>query len=235
MRAAARVWRGLVALGCSAMLGWRPSRQAIKMVMRPAQESSHAPVWFAPPGGRVALGLLLVATAAACAPARVPPESLFESPDAPIPLRAGYWAQPEFQAARFRGGGLEDVSFGDIMDTGLMGVARSSFRGSTQFESQAPALASPSVDVVVAPTIDLLSMEPDPDGLGAKQITTVRMQWRVSDKAGRVLWSNMVVSQLREACVVQLCRKEFAERAVREHFKAAGAEMRSFPWWQRAR
>jgi hypothetical protein len=35
----------------------------------------------------------------------------------------------------------------------------------------------------------------------------------------------MVVTQLREARVVQLCRKEFAERAVREHFAAAGAEM----------
>jgi len=193
------------------------------------------PEWLAPRGCRVVLWLLLVATAAACAPARQPLGSLFESPGAPIPLRAGYWVQPEFQEARFRGGGLEDVSLGDIMERGLVEIARGSFRGSAQFESPAVGLASPSVDVVVVPTVDLFSMEPDPDGLGAKEITTVRMQWRVSDKTGRVLWSNMVVTQLREACVVQLCRKEFAERAVREHFAAAGAEMRSFPWWQRPR
>jgi hypothetical protein len=179
--------------------------------------------------------LLLVATAAACAPAQQPLGSLFESPDAPIPLRAGYWVQPEFQAARFTGGGLEDVSFGDIMERGLIGLAQSSFRSSAQFESQPAALAAPSVDVVVVPTVDLFAMQPDPEGLGAREITTVRMQWRVSDKAGRVLWSNMVVTQLREACVVRLCRKAFAERAVREHFEAAGAQMRSFPWWQRSR
>jgi hypothetical protein len=181
------------------------------------------------------LGLLLVTTTAACAPARQPLGSLVESPDAPIPLRAGYWVQPEFQDARFTGGGLEDVSFGDIMERGLAGLARSSFRGSARFDSRTAALASPSVDVVVVPTIELFTMTPDPEGLGPKQITTVRMQWRVSDKAGRVLWSNMVVTQLRETCVVPLCRKEFAERAVREHFQAAGAEMRSLPWWQRPR
>jgi hypothetical protein len=179
--------------------------------------------------------LLLVTTTAACAPARQPLGSLVESPDAPIPLRAGYWAQPEFQDARFTGGGLEDASFGDIMERGLVGLARNSFRGSARFESRAAALASPSVDVMVAPTVDVLSISPDPEGLGAKEITTVRMQWRVSDKEGRVLWSNMVVTQLREACLVRLCRKQFAERAVREHFEAAGAEMRSFPWWQRPR
>ncbi len=191
--------------------------------------------WHVPRGCRVVAWLLLVATAAACTPAQQSLGSLFESPDAPIPLRAGYWAQPEFQDARFTGGGLEDVSFGDIMERGLIGLARSSFRGSAQFESRPAALASPSVDVVVVPTVDLFAMQPDPEGLGAKEITTVRMQWRVSDKAGRVLWSNMVVTQLRETCVIHLCRKAFAERAVREHFEAAGAEMRSFPWWQRPR
>jgi hypothetical protein len=51
-----------------------------------------------------------------------------------------------------RGGGLEDVSFGDIMEHGLIGLARSSFRGSAQFQSRPAALASPSVDVVVVPT-----------------------------------------------------------------------------------
>jgi hypothetical protein len=210
-------------------------RHGSRRVILSARESGHAAERLAPPARRVVLWLLLVAAAAGCAPAQPPLGTLVESSGAPIPLRAGYWAQPEFQGARFRGGGLEDVSLGDIMDRGLAGVARSSFRGSAQFESQAEALASPSVDVVVVPTVDLLAMEPDPGGLGAKELTTVRIQWRVSDKAGRVLWSNMVVSQLREACVVQLCRKEFAERALREHFTAAGAEMRSFPWWQRPR
>jgi hypothetical protein len=179
--------------------------------------------------------LLLVATAAACAPAQQPLGSLFESPSAPIPLRAGYLVQPEFEKARFEGHGLEDLSFGDIMERGLIGLAHSSFRGSALFESRPAALAAPSVDVVVVPTVDLFAMQPDPEGLGAKEITTVRIQWTVSDKAGRVLWSNMVVTQLRETCVVPLCRKAFAERAVREHFEVAGAEMRSFPWWQRSR
>jgi hypothetical protein len=120
------------------------------------------------------------------------------------------------------------------MESGLVGVARSTFHGSAQFESQAAALVSPIVDVVVVPTIGDLTMEPDPEGIGAKQITTIRMQWRVSNKAGRVLWSNLVVTQLRESCLVPRCRKQFAERAVREHFEAAGALMRSVPWWERA-
>lgn len=184
---------------------------------------------------RVVLLLALAAAAGACAPAQGSRGTLFDSPDAPIPLRAGYWAQPEFQDARFTGGGLGGVSFGDTMSRGLVTLARSSFRGSAQFASREEAVASPIVDVVIAPTIDTFTMDPDPEGLGAKDIATVRMQWRVSDKAGRVLWSNMVVTQRREACLVQWCRKEFAERAVREHFEAAGAELRSFPWWQRPR
>lgn len=181
------------------------------------------------------LCLLLAVAGGGCASAQGSLGRLFESPDAPIPLRAGYWIQPEFQDARFTGGGLGDVSFGDVMARGLVGLARRSFRGSAQFGSREEAVASTIVDVVVQPTIDVFTMKPDPEGLGAKAIATVRMQWRVSDKAGGVLWSNMVVTEVREACLVQWCRKEFAERAVREHFEAAGAELRSLPWWQRPR
>jgi hypothetical protein len=190
--------------------------------------------WLAPVGRRIVFWLLLAATATACASAKAPMGSLFESSDAPIPLRAGYWAQLAFHDARFTGGGLGDVSLSDVMERGLVDLARSTFHGSAQFESQAAALASPIVDVVVVPTIGQLAMEPDPEGVGAKQITTVRMQWRVSDKAGRVLWSEVVVTQLRESCLILRCRKQFAERAVREHFETAGALMRSLPWWERA-
>lgn len=190
--------------------------------------------WLASVGRRVVLWSLLVATVTACGSAQVPVGSVFESSDAPIPLRAGYWAQrPAFQNARFTGGGVEDVSLSATIESGLVALARSTFRGSAQFESQAAALASPIVDVVVVPTIGHLAMEKDPDGLGVKQIATVRMEWRVSDKTGRVLWSNVVVTQWREACLVQRCRRQFAERAVREHIEAAGALMRSLPWWER--
>ena len=144
----------------------------------------------------------------------------------------GYWAQPEFQTARFTGDGLEDVSVGDVMAQGLNQLALSTFRSGEWFGSQGAALASQNIDAVVVPTIELLSIARDPEGFGPKEISTVRMQWRVSDRTGKVLWSNMVVTQLREACLVDLCRKDFARRAVREHFEAAGAEMRSFPWWQ---
>jgi hypothetical protein len=61
------------------------------------------------------------------------------------------------------------------------------------------------------------------------------MDWRVSDKAGRVLWHNLVVTERREVCVTQWCRNELAERAVREHFEAAAAQMASFPWWRSPR
>ncbi|HTU02349.1 MAG TPA: hypothetical protein VMG58_11055 [Candidatus Sulfotelmatobacter sp.] len=208
----------------------------VLQAIRAARKSGHAAERAAPASCRVVFWLLLAVTGAGCAPAQLPMGSLYESSGAPIPLRAGYWMQqPEFRDARFTGDGLEDVSISDAMERGLVWLARSTFRGSAQFESQATALASPVIDVVVVPTIDHLAMEPDPDGLGPKKITTVRMQWSVTDKAGRVLWSNQVDTQLREACLVQLCRKELAERAVREHLEAAGAEMRSFPWWQRSR
>ena len=165
-------------------------------VIRPAPESAHMAEWLALVGRRVVLWFLLVATVTACGSAvQVPKGSLFESPDAPIPLRAGYWAQqPAFQNARFTGGGVEDVSLSATIESGLVALAQSTFRGSAQFESQATALASPIVDVVVVPTIEDLTMEKDPDGLGVKQIATVRMEWRVSDKTGRVLWSNVVWS-----------------------------------------
>ena len=206
----------------------------LETVIRPAPESAHMAKWLAPVGRRIVFWLLLAATATACASAKAPMGSLYESSDAPIPLRAGYWVQLAFHDARFKGGGLGDVSLSDVMESGLVGLARSTFHGSAQFESQEAALASPIVDVVVVPTVGDLTMEPDPEGIGAKQIATVRMQWRVSDKAGRVLWSEAVVTQLRESCLVQRCRKQFAERAVREHFETAGALMRSVPWWERA-
>ena len=206
----------------------------LETVIRPAPESAHVAEWLAPVSRRLVFWLLLAATATACASARAPMGSLYESSAAPIPLRAGYWVQLAFHDARFTGGGLGDVSLSDAMETGLVDLARSTFRGSAQFESQAAALASPIVDVVVVPTIGHLTMEPDPEGIGAKQLTTIRMQWRVSDKTGKVLWSNLVVTQLRESCLVPRCRKLFAERAVREHFEAAGALMRSLPWWERA-
>ena len=114
-----------------------------------------------------------------------------------------------------------------------MALARSTFRGSAQFESQGAAVASPNVDVVVVPTIGHLTMEKDPDGLGVKQIANVQMEWRVSDKTGRVLWSNVVVTQWRDSCLTHRCRQQFAERAVKEHIEAAGAHMRSVPWWER--
>ena len=182
------------------------------------------------------LWLLLVVTVTACGSApQVSKGSLFESADAPIPLRAGYWAeQPAFQNARFTGGGVEDVSLSATIENGLEALARSTFRGSAQFESQAAALASPIVDVVVVPTIGRLAVEKDPDGLGVKQLATVQMDWRVSDKTGRVLWSNVVVTQWRDSCLTQRCRQQFAERAVREHIEAAAAHMRSVPWWERA-
>jgi hypothetical protein len=206
----------------------------LETVIRRAPESAHMARWLAPVGRRIVFWLLLAATATACASAKAPMGSLYESSDAPIPLRAGYWVQLAFHDARFTGGELGDVSLSDVMERGLVGLARSTFHGSAQFESQAAALASSNVDVVVVPTIGQLTMEPDPEGIGAKQITTVRMQWRVSDKAGRVLWSEVVVTQLRESCLVSRCRKQFAERAVREHFETAGALMRSVPWWERA-
>jgi hypothetical protein len=206
----------------------------LKTVIRPVSEAAHVAEWLAPASRRIVFWLLLAATATACASAKVPVGSLHESSAAPIPMRAGYWAQLAFHDARFTGGGLGDVSLSDAMELGLVDLARSTFRGSAQFESQAAALASPIVDVVVVPTIGSLTMEPDPEGIGAKQLTTVRMEWRVSDKTGKVLWSNLVVTQLRESCLVQRCRKVFAERAVREHFEAAGALMRSLPWWERA-
>jgi len=206
----------------------------LETVIRPDPESAHMAEWLAPVGRRIVFWLLLAATATACASAKAPMGSLYESSDAPIPLRAGYWVQLAFHDARFTGGELGDVSLSDVMERGLVGLARSTFHGSAQFESQAVALASPIIDVVVVPTIGQLTMEPDPEGVGAKQITTVRMQWRVSDKAGQVLWSEVVVTQLRESCLVPRCRKQFAERAVREHFETAGALMRSVPWWERA-
>jgi hypothetical protein len=179
--------------------------------------------------------LVLAVVAAACAPTPPPSGAAVESSTAPIPLRVGYWVQPEFQSARFTGARLEDVSFGDIMEHGLAELGMSTFRSSARFGSQAEALASPNIDAVVVPTIELLAINKDPEGFGAKEISTVQMQWRVSDRTGRVLWSNMVVTHLREACLIELCRKDFARRAVREHFEAAGAVMRSFPWWQRSR
>jgi len=206
----------------------------LETVIRPDPESAHMAEWLAPVGRRIVFWLLLAATATACASAKAPMGSLYESSDAPIPLRAGYWVQLAFHDARFTGGELGDVSLSDVMERGLVGLARSTFHGSAQFESQAVALASPIIDVVVVPTIGQLTMEPDPEGVGAKQITTVRMQWRVSDKAGQVLWSEVVVTQLRESCLISRCRKQFAERAVREHFETAGALMRSVPWWERA-
>ena len=178
----------------------------------------------------VVLWLLLAAAAAGCGPP--PLAGSVESSTSPIPLRVGYWRQPEFQTARFTGEGLGDVSFADTMEQGLNQLAINTFRSGEWFGSQAEALASPSIDAVVVPTIESLSIAKDPEGIGPKEISTVRMQWRVSDRTGKVLWSNMVVTQLREACLIDLCRKDFARRAVREHFEAAGAEMRSFPWWQ---
>jgi hypothetical protein len=185
--------------------------------------------------GRLTTALVLAVVAAACGSTPPPLGSAVESSTAPIPLRVGYWVQPEFQSARFTGALPDNVSFGDIMEHGLAELATSTFRSSTRFGSQAEALASPNIDAVVVPTIEVLALEKDPEGLGLKEISTVRMQWRVSDRTGRVLWSNMVVSQLRESCLLELCRKDFARRSVREHFEAAGAVMRSLPWWQRSR
>jgi hypothetical protein len=184
---------------------------------------------------RVVPGLMLWVAAAGCAATPGPPGAMFSSPDAPIPLRAGYWLSPRFEDARFTGGLVGDAAFGDVMREGLIDLARSTFRASAQFESREMALASPTVDVVVAPTIESLSVAKDPEGLGARDLSTVRMRWHVSDKAGAVLWSNVVVTQLRETCLVALCREQFAKRALKEHFQAAGAEMRSVPWWQRGR
>ncbi len=184
---------------------------------------------------RVALCVLLVVAVGGCTSTPVVLDTLSASPGAPIPLRAGYWVQPEFQDARFTDAGLADVAFGDIMARGIVELARRSFRESAQFGSRTEAMASPMVDVVVAPTIDAFTMKPDPEGAGAREIATVRMQWRVTDKTGRDLWSNLVVTERREACLIQWCRKELAERAVREHFEAAAAELGSFPWWQRPR
>ena len=185
---------------------------------------------------RAVFWLVLAVVVAACAPTPPPPlGSAVVSSTAPIPLRVGYWVQPEFQSARFTGPLPGDLSFGDIMEHGIAEVATSNFRSSTRFGSQAEALASPNIDAVVVPTIELLAIDKDPDGFGLKEISTVRMQWRVSDKTGRVLWSNMVVSHLHESCLMERCRKDFARRAVREHFEAAGAVMRSLPWWERSR
>ena len=196
-----------------------------------------APLTFALAGmTHVVAWMLFAVVAGGCASAPAAPVgTVVESPASPIPLRAGYWVSPELRDARFTREGLGDVAFGDIMARGLAELAHSSFRWSAQFPSRDATLASPLVDVVVAPTMGALTMEPDPEGVGPKEIATVRMQWRVTDKTGRELWSNVVVTQLRDVCVVQRCRKQFAERAVREHFEAAGAMMRSLPWWERAR
>jgi hypothetical protein len=185
---------------------------------------------------RLTTALVLAVVAAACAPTPPPPlGSAVVSSTAPIPLRVGYWVQPEFQSARFTGPLPGDLSFGDIMEHGIAELATSNFRGSTRFGSQAEALASPNIDAVVVPTIELLAIDKDPEGFGLKEISTVRMQWRVSDRTGRVLWSNMVVNHLRESCMTLLCRKDFARRSVKEHFEAAAAVMRSLPWWERSR
>ena len=136
----------------------------LETVIRPAPESAHMAEWLALVGRRIVFWLLLAATATACASAKAPMGSLFESSDAPIPLRAGYWVQLAFHDARFKGGELGDVSLSDVMESGLVGVARTTFHGSAQFESQAAALASPIVDVVVVPTVGDLTMEPDPEG-----------------------------------------------------------------------
>ena len=40
---------------------------------------------------------------------------------------------------------------------------------------------------------------------------------------------------LHESCLLETCRKDFARRSVKEHFEAAGAVMRSLPWWERPR
>ena len=181
------------------------------------------------------LAVLLALSGAACAKTPPPSGGTVESSTAPIPLRVGYWEQPAFQTARFTGEGLADVSFGDVIEHGLADLGISTFRSAAWFGSQAEAIQSPNIDAVVVPTIESLSIAKDPEGLGPREISTVRMQWQVSDRTGRVLWSNMVVTQLREACLIDLCRRDFARRAVREHFEAAGAEMRSFPWWQRSR
>lgn len=179
--------------------------------------------------------LVLTVVAAACAPTPPPLGSAVESPTAPIPLRVGYWVHPEFQSARFTGALPGGVSLGDIMEHGLAELATSNFRSSTRFGSQAQAVAAPNIDAVVVPTIEVLALNKDPEGFGLKEISTVQMQWRVLDRTGRVLWSNMVVTHLRDSCLLESCRIDFARRAVKEHFEAAGAVMRSLPWWQRPR
>ena len=184
---------------------------------------------------RAVLAVLLALLGAACAKSPPPSGATVESATAPIPLRVGYWVQPAFQTARFTGEGLEDVSFGDVMEHGLAELGITTFRSAAWFGSQAEALESPNIDAAVVPTIQSMSIAKDPEGFGPKEISTVRMQWTVSDRTGRVLWTNMVVTQLREACLIDLCRRDFARRAVREHFEAAGAMMRSVPWWQRPR
>lgn len=185
--------------------------------------------------GRVVLCMVLTFAAGGCASAPPAPiGTLTRSPAAPIPLRAGYWVPVEFQAARFTGGGVDDVAFGDIMASGLVALAQANFRESAQFASRGEAIASPLVDVVVAPTVDAFTMMTDPESL-TRELATVRIEWRITDKAGRVRWQNLVVTERREICVIQRCRKELAERAVREHFEAAAAEMRSAPWWQQPR
>ena len=143
-------------------------------------------------GRNAVFWLVLAVVAVACAPTPPPMGSAVESSTAPIPLRVGCWAQPEFRSARFRGALPDDVSFGDIMDHGLAELVKSTFRSSTRFGSQAEALASPNIDAVVVPAIEVLALEKDPEGMGLKEISTVQMQWRCRTRragcSGRTWW-----------------------------------------------
>src|SRR5262249_3151415 len=138
--------------------------------------------------GRVTAALVPAVGPAACAPTPPPPlGSAVASSTPPLPLRVGYLGRPAVQSPRLPRPVPADLSVSDIMEHGIAELAKSNFRSSTRFGSQAEALASPNIDAVVVPTIELLAIDKDPDGFGLKEISTVRMQWRVSDRTGRVL------------------------------------------------
>jgi len=182
-----------------------------------------------PLGICIILVVLLSLNACAPPPLRTSPiSSLNTTHREKIPLRVGYYIQPEYCAWIWRADPpyIYSYFFGETICNGVETMLVTAFRDVVRLSSVNTDLKSQNINALVAPEILQVDINTN------RNTVFIKMKWTIRDDDNNILWADTITGSAHEICMAKWCRIRIVESAFQEQFQKAFESVLRQEWWQ---
>lgn len=151
-----------------------------------------------------------------------------------IPIRVGYYLQPEYCNLRYFKmtlGGSTNLFIGETMCNGIETMLRTAFRDVVKLSSIDADMKSQMIKAVVIP--EIIAIDINIPAMTTKDETTlIKMKWTIIDAEKNILWTDTITGEAHKFCMTTYCRRGMMEVAIQDQFQKAFESVLKQEWWE---